>query len=201
MAGPRGQNTRRRIQEAARKQIAERGVAGFTLEAVARDVGVTKQAVLYHFGSRGGLVAEAFLDLLADESGALVEAVGDAEPGPEAIRSFLRGAVAWHLEDPDRFRLLYAAVQMGHVDEQLDEETLRERVYPVTGRVYEVLEAKLRPVVADAVQARRLGVALHMLVIGIAAYQGMLAASDETFRHDWHDVTDTLVDVLTRGMV
>jgi AcrR family transcriptional regulator len=60
------QSTRERILEAARRSVAERGYDGVSLDQLALSVGVTKQTVLHHFGSKDGLIA-AVLARCADE--------------------------------------------------------------------------------------------------------------------------------------
>src|SRR3954470_24682361 len=53
------EQTRVRIIEAAITQFMQSDLSGMTLEAVAREAGVTLQTVLRHFGSKGGLVSAA----------------------------------------------------------------------------------------------------------------------------------------------
>ena len=74
--------TRARIIAAARELLtAEGGLAGFTVEAVARDAGVARMTVYYQFGSRTGLL-EALFDSLASHRGAgqLVAAIQRPDP-------------------------------------------------------------------------------------------------------------------------
>lgn len=52
----RGEASRRAIIEAAIAVIAEQGVAATTLDAVARRAGVSKPLLLFHFGSKDGLL-------------------------------------------------------------------------------------------------------------------------------------------------
>jgi len=44
----------RRIVEAMRKSVAERGAAGSTFEHVAREAGVSRGLLHYYFGTRSG---------------------------------------------------------------------------------------------------------------------------------------------------
>lgn len=197
MARPGGQETRARIRAAVREVIARDGIDGLTLDAVAERVGVTRQAVLYHFDSRDRLLAETVLELLVDESDALTTAAEEAAPGTDGVGDFLGAALDWYLADPNRFRLLYAVPQLTPLSITLDEETLEERVYGVTRRLYDALQERLATAHPDdAVRARRLGVALHTFIIGAACYQGMLEATDDNLVHDWHDIADTLAGAL-----
>lgn len=78
----KGQETRRRILDAARDVLLERGHGGTSTRAVADRAGVRLSLVHYHFGSRQGLLAEVLLqenDLLLERQRELY-----AAPGPLA---------------------------------------------------------------------------------------------------------------------
>lgn len=55
--------TRARLLEAARAQFAARGFHGASLALIAGELGVTKQALLYHFRSKEDLYAEVLKDI------------------------------------------------------------------------------------------------------------------------------------------
>lgn len=46
------------ILEAARKVVQDHGVTGLTFDALARESGITRAGVIYHFGSRDKLLAD-----------------------------------------------------------------------------------------------------------------------------------------------
>jgi AcrR family transcriptional regulator len=82
--GKRGEGaSRKRLQvvQAARQLLLEGGPPAFTLEAVARQAGVTRQTVHNQFGSRAGLL-EALLDSAALDAGLsrLPEVFGEPDP-------------------------------------------------------------------------------------------------------------------------
>lgn len=58
--------TRSRLLRAAKARVAQQGYHGTSLAAVASDLGLTKQAVLHHFGSKDSLYS-AVLDQLGRE--------------------------------------------------------------------------------------------------------------------------------------
>ncbi len=93
-----GQRTRERLVEAAFATVRELGVSGLTLEAVARQAGVSKGGLLHHFRSKDALVEAALGQLLAGFA-ARVEELVEAEP-PGAgrwCRAYVRASYA---EDP-----------------------------------------------------------------------------------------------------
>ncbi len=51
-----GEETRRRILDAAEKRLTEGGPEAIRLQEIAADVGISHPAILHHFGSREGLV-------------------------------------------------------------------------------------------------------------------------------------------------
>jgi AcrR family transcriptional regulator len=76
------EETRARIIAAARELLtAKGGLAGFTVDAVAREAGVARMTVYYQFDSRTGLL-EALFDSLASHRGAgqLVAAMHRPDP-------------------------------------------------------------------------------------------------------------------------
>lgn len=54
----RGQETRRRIVEVARRHFAEHGLRGCRLEDIATEVGITRGGILRHFASKDELLIE-----------------------------------------------------------------------------------------------------------------------------------------------
>jgi TetR/AcrR family transcriptional regulator len=72
-AGP-GVATRQRILDAALSSVASKGYDGTSLDSLAATIGVTKQTILHHFGSKDGLL-RALLERSVAE---LKEAVTDS---------------------------------------------------------------------------------------------------------------------------
>ena len=94
-AAASGTDARTRILDAAETMVRARGVSGLTLEAAAREAGVSKGGLLYHFASKEALLA-AMLRRLADfVAEDFVDAMERLPPGPgRAARAML----AWGLE-------------------------------------------------------------------------------------------------------
>lgn len=86
-----------RILDAAERIVQARGVTALTLEAAAREAGVSKGGLLYHFASKEALLA-GLLGRLADRVAAEFEAVLDAQP-PHPART-TRAILAWTFDDP-----------------------------------------------------------------------------------------------------
>ena len=81
--------TRRAILEAARRLIESTASPGVRMADIAREAGVSRQAVYLHFGSRAALLIA--LAKFVDRKGglaALAAPVWDANSGAEALRRF-----------------------------------------------------------------------------------------------------------------
>jgi AcrR family transcriptional regulator len=72
--------TRRRILDSARDLLATAGFAGFTTAAVAKGAGLTRPAMLYHFGSRQELLNATIHYLVRRRIEIFQEAVADIAP-------------------------------------------------------------------------------------------------------------------------
>ena len=94
-------DARTRILDAAEAMVRTRGVSGLTLEAAAREAGVSKGGLLYHFASKEALLA-AMLNRLADfVAEDFVLAMERLPPGPgRAARAML----AWQPVDELAFQ-------------------------------------------------------------------------------------------------
>lgn len=104
--------TATRIARIAGAQFGTRGVAATSLDDVARELGLTKQTVLYHYGSKEGLVravtiagAERLMDVL-DEA-------AEGRTGWEQIESVVRAAFGLAVAQPELIGLLREVSRLG----------------------------------------------------------------------------------------
>jgi AcrR family transcriptional regulator len=97
------------IKQAAMRELASSGPEGLSLRAVAREVGVSVQALYHYFDSRDALVTA----LVADAHNALADAVVAAAEGSAGGTPRERGLAvgmayrAWALEHQGQFLLIY----------------------------------------------------------------------------------------------
>ncbi|HVF33089.1 MAG TPA: TetR/AcrR family transcriptional regulator [Acidimicrobiales bacterium] len=110
-----GPNTRERILDDARSSFGTRGYEATSLDALAAGLGVTKQAILYHFASKEQLL-EAVIDRSAAElSSTLEEAlatVGDGD-GWARIESIVRSVFRLAARRPELLGLLREVTKLG----------------------------------------------------------------------------------------
>ena len=117
------EQTRRRIVTAASAVLRAKGAAGFSLESVAKEAGVTRLTVYNQFGSRQALL-EAIFDDRAATSGLqrLFEAMADSDPRAGLRRLVEIFCAFWSL-DPGSLAGLHAAAS----GDALFEASLRAR--------------------------------------------------------------------------
>src|SRR5215831_476587 len=103
---PRGERARERILRAALEVLADHGMTGFTIEAVARRAGASKATLYRRWPSRGALLVDAMDssfqpfpppatgDLRADllELGAGLQALLGGQPFPRLMAAFIDAA-------------------------------------------------------------------------------------------------------------
>ncbi|MBA3907098.1 MAG: WHG domain-containing protein [Pseudonocardiales bacterium] len=97
------------IKRAAMGQLATDGPDGLSLRAVARDVGVSVQALYHYFDSRDALVTALVTeahDALADAVAAAASADADKSPADRVVAVGLAYR-AWALEHRGQFLLIY----------------------------------------------------------------------------------------------
>lgn len=98
--------TREAYLNAAESLFAERGFYGVSIAAIAAQLGLTKQALLHHFGSKEKLYGEV-LRRISERFDSLAVQAGDTTLGPEeTVRIFFRKLYRATHEYPNESRLL-----------------------------------------------------------------------------------------------
>lgn len=103
------QQTRAEIKEHALAQLADHGPGALSLNAIARQMGMSGPGLYRYFASRDDLLTELVLDGyrdLADTLWASVER-STGEPTPDRLRALGRTYRAWALANPHRYLLLF----------------------------------------------------------------------------------------------
>ena len=98
--------TREEYLDTAESLFAERGFYGVSIAAIADQLGLTKQALLHHFGSKEKLYGEV-LRRISERFETLSDSRGGAVLSPEEmLRTFYLNLHATASEHPDQSRLL-----------------------------------------------------------------------------------------------
>jgi AcrR family transcriptional regulator len=81
MAKKNSSSTREDVLRAADRVVVEEGVSGMTLEAIAREAGVSKGGLLYHFPSKDALIGGMISRLIEGFEGAFGRELGREKGG------------------------------------------------------------------------------------------------------------------------
>jgi AcrR family transcriptional regulator len=107
------EGTKHRAISAATVAFASKGVAGTSLDDLARALGVTKQAILYHFGSKDGLVTAVLATAASDLLDVLESASRSSRPGWDRVEATVRSSFALAVERPELLGLLRELSRLG----------------------------------------------------------------------------------------
>jgi AcrR family transcriptional regulator len=113
-------NTKPQILEAAAQVVLAHGVAGLTLQAVARTAGLSKGGLLYHYGSKEALLS-AMVEPLVEVTEQRIAASREADAPPGAwLRGYLGACSIEELPESDPVgRLAVALLAAGALDPAL----------------------------------------------------------------------------------
>lgn len=159
----RGLRTEQAILEATLRSVAARGIHETSLEQVAAEVGVAKSSILWHFGSKEGLllrVAEHAFAAVQQGSAREILSLPTFEQRAEAIWRMYVDA----LENRPALRRVILYLIFAGTDARPD---LRARLQQLYKSMRELFAAALAEVVDDGGTRQRLA------ALGIAAMDGL----------------------------
>jgi AcrR family transcriptional regulator len=180
----RRDRSREEILEAARRVLLRVGIAATTLDAVAREVGVTKTALYYYFPSKDALFFELLFGVLESEARAVHAAVEQTSDGAAALRAIIREAVSSFAPRLDDFRLAYLHGQVAGQNSVHFDSKQFARIRPLNDLWYSgaarklSAERKLRPGRAK-VEPRLMAFLAHLAAIGLLTMKGMVESVED----------------------
>ena len=164
--------TRGRILDAALRAFGTRGYEATSLDALAAELGIRKQSILYHFPSK-----DLLLEAVIDEAGAelvrlLEDALGESEPGWGRVEAIVRSVFRLAGRRPELLGLLREVSRLGPPPAT----RLRERLDPFVERATTYLEDEMAAGAIRRQDARLLLLAAYSTVIGMATEVEVLRA-------------------------
>ena len=190
--------TQQEILDTALQILDEQGVERLTLAAVCERLGFTKPAIYHYFRSKEALVRSLVLELVHQETAALIAAVSaDASGRTTVLGVLIRAFYRHYRQRLNAFRLVYCQFQL--MDMQtlgFDRETIRKDINPRTQHLFDVVSSVLNGD-ADPVPpaTRRLAFSAYLAAIGLIDAIGVTDAGNDPLRHSDADLLDTLVGV------
>jgi len=106
------EQTRQEIKRIAMEQLAADGVAGISVNAIGKRMGVTGPALYRYFANRDALLTELISDGYHDLADTLERAIADG--GPDRLRAAARAMREWALAAPHRYLLLFGTPIPGY---------------------------------------------------------------------------------------
>ena len=185
--------------EAARRVMLRNGIAATTLEAVAKEVGLTKAAIYYYYPSKDALWFELVFAALESQARAVHDAVAVAETGGEALRAVVRESVTSFAPRLDDFRIAFLHGQVaGPGTVRVGKEQFA-RIRPLNDLAYagaaKLLAAEWRTARGRAGVEPRLMVFLaQTAAIGLLTLKGMVESVGDPLLYS----DEQLIDALSR---
>lgn len=169
---PAPQGTSDRILDTALASFGSRGYEATSLDALAATLGVRKQTILHHFGSKSALL-DAVIDRAADElAEALERALAKAGPGFDRIESLVRAVFRLAARRPELLGLLREVSRLGPPAAA----RLTDALEPLVERARSFLEAEMASGSMRPQDARLLLLSAYSTVIGVATEVEVLRA-------------------------
>jgi AcrR family transcriptional regulator len=192
----RRDQTRAEILDTAREAVLRDGLAGFTLAAVADELGLTKPALYYYFDSKEALLFELLLREWFELAASVQAAVDATESGADAVEQLMRTVFDRYRDHLELFMLFYKMGPGGDFDGIVGQEEL-DRIRPVNDLLYAGAESRLRadqrtggfPKNRDP---RRFAFTAHMAVIGLLNMKAITASAKDPLIHSDDDLIDDL---------
>ncbi len=180
--------TRALAVDAALALIDRAGIEAATLDAIASDLGLTKQGLYYHFASKEALLADAALSDWKTMATAVYAATLAATCAEAALEALVRTCMNHYAGRLQRYRLvtqgaLLSARAADHARAML------VAIHPLNELLYGPTERKLRDAQATgqadpALDPRRLAFSAHMAAMGLLTMKLMASTLGDPLRHN-----------------
>lgn len=165
-------STSERILDAALASFGTRGYDATSLDALATGLGVTKQAILYHFASKE-ILLQAVIDRSAIELSATFEdALDNAGPGWLRVEAIVRRVFRLAARQPQLLGLLREVSRLGPPAAT----RLTDALGPLVARATDFLEAEMTAGTMRRQEPGLLLLSAYSTVIGVATEVEVLRA-------------------------
>lgn len=144
----KGDETARRVRDAALKLFARHGYAAVSVRQIATDVGVQPGALYNHFPTKQDILKDLMLAHMADLLTAWEKDTGDRPSNEDPLDAFVRFHIRYHLERADEVFVAYMELRNLEPENFTEVEAARQQ--------YEKI---LSDILEDGVRAGRYSVA------------------------------------------
>ena len=165
-------DTRDRVLDAALASFGGPGYEATSLDAIAAELGISKQTILYYFPSKAALLEAVVDSAAADLSAVLEDALVSAGSGFDRIEAVVRSVFRLALRRPELLGLLREVSRLGPPTAT----QLTDALNPLVERAREFLEAEMAAGHMRQTDSRLLLMSAYATVIGVATEVEVLRA-------------------------
>lgn len=200
----RRDRSREEILHAARRVLLAQGVAATTLEAVAREAGMSKTGLYYYFHSKDELLFELIFDAVGARAQAVHNAVEQTHDGPAALRAVIRQVFHGFSQNLGDFRLAFLHGQVAAPGAVHWNAEQFARIRPLNDLH---LAGAAKRLAADrrgrkpkgAVEPRLLAFLAFTSAIGLLTFKGMVESLDDPLLYSDDELVEGLARVFERA--
>lgn len=198
------ERARREILEATRAVVLERGLAGFTLDDVADQLGLTKAALYYYFRSKDELAFALYLQEWSRAATVVHDAVEETQTGAEALEAIVKAYVAHYAGQPELFLLTHSEIARSDNTHLVGPEQL-EKIRPFNDLFYGGAERRLDDdrasgKVRDIDNPRRLAFVAHLAAIGLLTFKTMVESVGDPLRFSDEELVSEITQLLNAAL-
>lgn len=194
----RHDQVREEILEATMSVLLRKGPGGFTLNAVARELQLTKAALYYYFDSKETLLFELIYRGLDRQTQTVGDAVEATDTGADALKAMIRATAGYYGARMDELRLTYMMPQADSAGSMSMTDERFERLRPFNDRIFGAVAERIEADqeagrIPGHVPARRLAFVAHTSVLGMLLMEGLVESVDDPLLHARPAMVDELV--------
>lgn len=191
----RRDRNREEILDAARSVLLRDGIGSVTLEAVAREAGMSKTGLYYYFTSKEALIFQLVFGILENQARRVHDSVSREETGPAAIAAIIRSTVQDFASQMEDFRLAYLHGQVsGSSGLEISQEHL-ERIRPLNEMLFGGAASKLSENPEyNFIDPRLFAFLAFASSLGVLTMKGLVELQGDPLRYS----DDQLIDALSK---
>lgn len=181
--------------DAARTIVETYGFQGFSLELVAREVGLRKQAIYHYFDSKESVLFEVVYAELSRAAKAVAAAVAPTTNGADAVEALLRSYFAAFQGHTRLFQLSHTVLPTFDLTRLMDSGRLG-RLRPLNDLLLAGVTERVtrdRGPGASPDEARRFAFTAYMSVVGLLTMKALVESAGDPLRHEDEALLTTLV--------
>ncbi len=165
------EKTSQLILQTAVKAFGTQGYEAVSLNELGAELGITKQAILYHFGSKDGLLTAVIDDSVERLALALDSSVGNGQ-GMGAVEEVVKAVFRMAIRNPEVLGILREVMRLG----EPWSSRVREKLEPLVLRAQGFLEAEMEKGRIRKCNVRLLLISSYSTVMGVATEVEVLRA-------------------------